>query len=86
MHLHKFVGMVRAIVKPTKNNLTIRLPDHLIGKMVEVIAFELEAPADAVQKDVDKAKRIKAIAKGLDKYRTDLTSFKFSRDEANDYD
>jgi len=30
--------MIRTIIKPTKNSLTIRLPDNLVGEMVEVDA------------------------------------------------
>lgn len=78
--------MIRTIIKPTKNNLTIRLPDNLVGKMVEVLAFELETPKDDETKIADNDKRIKALEKGLDKYRMDLSGFKFDRDEANDYE
>ena len=77
--------MLRTIVKPTKNSLTIKLPDNLVGKMVEVLAFELKAPAEE-SIAVDKENRIKALEKGLNKYRKDLSDFKFDRDEANDYD
>ncbi|MBK1440144.1 hypothetical protein JHJ32_09120 [Parapedobacter sp. ISTM3] len=78
--------MVRTIIKPTKNSLTIRLPDNLVGKTVEVLAFELETPKVDETVTADKEKRIKALEKGLNKYRMDLSGFKFDRDEANDYD
>ena len=34
--------MIRAILKSNKNDLTITLPDNLVGKLIEVIAFELK--------------------------------------------
>ncbi|WP_257667515.1 hypothetical protein [Parapedobacter tibetensis] len=78
--------MIRTIIKPTKNSLTIRLPDNLVGKTVEVLAFELETPKVDETITADKEKRIKTLEKGLSKYRMDLSGFKFDRDEANDYD
>ncbi len=78
--------MIRTIIKPTKNSLTIRLPDSLVGKMVEVLAFEVKAAKDNETITVDNKNRIKALEKGLNKYRMDLSDFKFDREEANDYD
>lgn len=34
--------MLRTILKPEQNKITLQLPDDLIGKTVEVIAFEVE--------------------------------------------
>jgi hypothetical protein len=42
--------MVRTILKPEKNDLTIKLPDELVGKLVEVIAFEIEEAVDSKKK------------------------------------
>lgn len=78
--------MIRTIIKPTKNSLTIRLPDNLVGKMVEVLAFEVKTAKDNETITVDNKNRIKALEKGLNKYRVDLSDFKFDREEANDYD
>lgn len=80
--------MIRTIVKPSKNSLTLNLPDDLVGKTVEVIAFEIEpiASSTPVSEVNDKAKRIREIEKALSNYRVDLSGFKFDRDEANDYD
>lgn len=80
--------MIRTIVKPTKNSLTLQLPDDLVGKTVEVIAFEIEPDISlsSGKKNLDKEKRMQEIEKGLSNYRIDLSGFKFNRDEANDYD
>jgi len=84
----KFVNMIRTIVKPRKNSLTLQLPDYLVGKTVEVIAFEIDGDisSEPGKKKLDKEKRMQEIEKGLSNYRIDLSGFKFNRDEANDYD
>jgi hypothetical protein len=40
--------MLRKILKLEKNELTIELPVDMIGKMVEIIAFEIEEKASKV--------------------------------------
>lgn len=37
--------MVRTILKPNQNTLTLTLPDDLVGKLIEVIAFEINEEA-----------------------------------------
>ncbi len=55
--------MIRTIVKPTKSSLTIKLPENLIGKLVEVIAFEVYEPINKEAAiDMDKAKLSLVIA------------------------
>ena len=34
--------MIRTVVKPNKQNISITLPENFIGKQVEVIAFTVE--------------------------------------------
>jgi len=79
--------MIRTIIKSNKNSLTLQLPDDLVGKVIEVIAFEIDqiSPPKRPQ-DIEKSKKIETIDKALSKHRVDLTAFKFDRDEANDYD
>lgn len=38
--------MVRTILKSNQNNLTITLPDNLVGKLIEIIAFEIHEDQD----------------------------------------
>ena len=78
--------MVRTILKPEKNSLTIKLPDNFVGKVIEVIAFEIEQISNDKTAVLEKKKRIEAINKPLNKHRVDLSNFKFDRDEANDYE
>lgn len=77
--------MIRQIVRPTQNTYVLQLPDELVGKTVEVLAFEVEQD-QILNQDLSRAQKLAAIKKGLDKFRVDLSSFKFNRDEANDYD
>ena len=34
--------MIRQIVMPKEKNFTLQFPDEMIGKIIEVIAFEIE--------------------------------------------
>lgn len=79
--------MIRTILKSTKNSLTLELPDDLVGKTIEVIAFEIDqlTPTKIIQ-DIERSKRIEAIDKALGKNRLDLSVYKFYRDEANNYE
>ena len=71
--------LVREIIYPTENNYTIYLPDEMIGKQIEVIAFEIEkTPSETIK---NKLIDIQNIFKDS---LVDLSNFKFDRDEAND--
>ena len=70
--------LVREIIHPTENNYIIYLPDEMIGKQIEVIAFEIEKTQE---KRLDKMAR---LSDSLDSLKIDLSDFKFNRDEAND--
>ncbi len=79
--------LVREIIIPTDNSYLLRLPDNMIGKHVEVIAFELKKPAleDNETKD-DRNQKIAEIREIFKDSLLDLSNFKFDRDEANNYD
>ena len=73
--------LIREIIYPTENNYTLRLPDEMIGKQVEVIAFEIEkTPKKSTQNN------LKDIQDIFRDNRIDLSNFKFNRDEANNYE
>ncbi len=73
---------MREIIKPKKASFTIRLPEEMIGKTVEVIAFEIKEEV----KTPDKEKRLQEIEELTKSSLVDLGKFKFDRDQANDYD
>jgi hypothetical protein len=79
--------MIRTILKSDKNSLTLELPNDMVGKLIEVIAFEVDKAETPIYIEaVEKSEKIAAIDKVLSKYRVNLSGFKFNRDEANDYD
>jgi hypothetical protein len=73
--------MYRAILTPTETTLTIELPKELIGKSVEVIAFELEKQALEMPRKKISAEEITSFYQD---YQADMSGYKFNRDEANE--
>ena len=74
--------MFREIIKPRKNSFTMQLPEEMVGKTIEVIAFEI----DEQKVVVDKSKRLLEIENLTKSSLVDLSAFKFNRDDANNYD
>ncbi|MDR1600976.1 MAG: hypothetical protein LBS42_00920 [Tannerella sp.] len=81
--------MYRKIFTPNEQDSSIphTIPREWYGQPIEVIAFPLVDTNDGLppQNSVVQNRREKR-GKLLDKYLTDLSGFKFNRDEANDYD
>lgn len=78
--------LIREIIVPTGNSYTITLPDEMIGKRVEVIAFELSK--DALGNDettIDQNQIVNDIREIFKGNLLDMSNFKFNRDEANNY-
>ena len=77
--------MLRQIITSSEQTFTLRFPNDMVGKTLEVIAFEIEETP--VQKSTaDKAERVKAIENITKQSLVDLSTFKFNRAEANNYD
>jgi hypothetical protein len=74
--------MLREIIKPKEKSFTMQLPEEMIGKTIEIIAFEINEPKVVI----DKAKRLLEIENLTKSSLVDLSAFKFNRDEANNYD
>jgi len=74
--------MLREIIKPQKARFTMRLPEEMVGKTVEVIAFEI----DEAKPMSTKTQRLEKIEELTKSSMVDLSGFKFDRDSANDYD
>jgi hypothetical protein len=47
--------MFRTIITPKQTTLTIELPDQMVGKSVEVIAFEIEDNGEKIEGPKDSA-------------------------------
>src|SRR5271156_2013048 len=79
--------MLRQIITPLESSFTIQLPKEMLGKTVEIIAFELKEGNKGLPLDEkDKQQRIKRIEGITKNSLVDMSTFKFNRDEANDYD
>ena len=78
--------MIRELIKPIYNVYLLNLPDEMIGKTVEIIAFEVENENDANVEPIPPAS-IQEIKKRYARYPViSSKSYKFNRDEANDYE
>ena len=75
--------LIREIIIPTQNTHTLNIPDTMIGKEIEVLAFEIENQTTISKPSTD---GYEDFLLSLANLKTDLSNFKFNRDEANDYD
>ena len=90
--------MVREIVKPKGNTYILNLPDEMIGKTVEVIAFEV---TETIPVEIKPKKTTEQLKKELEDLTVNMSDFKskyskyptishekykFDREEANDYE
>ncbi|MCF2488289.1 hypothetical protein [Dyadobacter sp. CY347] len=79
--------LIREIIVPTGNSYTLNLPDEMIGKQVEVIAFEIDnASQNADVEIMAREQKVNQIREVFKDCLVDLSNFKFDRDEANNYD
>ena len=79
--------MLRQIVTLSESSFTLQFPKDMIGKTVEIIAFELkEANNTTIINEQEKKQRFKRIDEITRNSLVDLSNFKFNRDEANNYD
>ena len=74
--------MLREIITPTNQSVTLLLPEEMAGKIVEVIAFEINDVKNALSKE----QRLIQIEELTKDTLVDLSGFKFDRDGANNYD
>ncbi|WP_184542852.1 hypothetical protein [Mucilaginibacter sp. FT3.2] len=78
--------MIRAILKSNKNSLTLELPDDLVGKMIEVIAFSVEDVNVAKKDTTSKEIKVATFKDKLKGFTFNSGGYKFDRGEANDYE
>lgn len=74
--------MVREIINQAEQDVVLHLPKEMVGKTIEVIAFEIQDNKSKLSKE----ERLFEIEKLTQKSSRDLSGFKFNRDEANNYD
>jgi hypothetical protein len=73
--------MLREIITPANQDVMLHLPEEMVGKTVEVIAFEI----NEVKTVTSKNQRLSKIEDLTKNSLTDLSNFKFDRNEANNY-
>jgi len=78
--------MIRTILKSNRNSLTLELPDGLVGKIIEVIAFSVEDTKIIAKDNTPKEARVAALRDKLKNFTFNSGGYKFDRDEANDYE
>lgn len=81
--------MIREIVEVAEDTITLKLPEDLIGKKVEVIAFEIkeEKPNSLSPLTETPESKLQDIRERYAKYpRTSHENYKFDREEANNFD
>ena len=71
----------RSIITPVTPAVTIHLPSELVGKHVEVLAFEIEKKQPNISLKKPDHDEIKAF---YQTYQVDMNGFKFNRTEANE--
>jgi hypothetical protein len=77
--------MIREILKSDKKSLTLNLPDELVGRLIEVIAFPIEEASDLrgeLPSNMDK----KSFKQKIKEFAFNSGGYKFNRDDANDYE
>lgn len=78
--------MIRAVIKPRKNTYILNLPNEMIGKTIEVIAFEIENSKNKTAK-ANTPQDIKDIQERYSRYPViSHDNYHFDRDEANNYE
>lgn len=77
--------MIRKILKSDKNSLTLNLPDDLVGRLIEVIAFPVDDNIP-VKDNTSKETRVALFKNKIKEYAFNSGGYKFNRDEANDYE
>ncbi|HVS94486.1 MAG TPA: hypothetical protein VHE59_20750 [Mucilaginibacter sp.] len=66
--------MIREVVVPDKNVVSVSVPDEYIGKPVEVIAFALDESTNVSDK----------TSPTFNALKIDTLNYRFNRDEANE--
>ena len=85
LFLFIFIFMIRELIKPSGNTYILNLPDEMVGKTVEVIAFEIENSDNAIE--IKEEKSLQDIKQKYSRYPViSHDDFKFNRDDANDYE
>ncbi len=79
--------MIREIVKPEGNTYILNLPDEMVGKMIEITAFEVEKTNYISTEIPFNPEKLQEINERYNKLpQISHENYKFNRDEANNYE
>jgi hypothetical protein len=78
--------MIRTILKSSNKSLTLELPDDLVGKMIEVIAFSVYETKSIEKETTPLEVRVRDLKDRLKGFTFNSGGYRFDRDEANDYE
>lgn len=78
--------MLRQIITPLQPNFTLQFPAEMIGKTIEIIAFELPEGSTKDSSTEGKTARINRIIEITKDSLVDLSLYKFDRNDANNFD
>lgn len=70
--------MIRQIIQAKQTEIALSIPKDYVGKTIEIIAFPIE------ENEIVTKKRKAEIIEKFRKMQTDMTGYKFDRDEANE--
>ncbi|MBK7055086.1 MAG: hypothetical protein IPH52_08535 [Leptospiraceae bacterium] len=71
--------MVRQILTPWSNVVTLNLPDSFIGKTIEILAFDIYEKENSSTQDLKKEIEI-----FYNSIKINMKGFKFNREEINE--
>lgn len=77
--------MLRQIITSDKKEFVLTLPDDLVGKVVEVIAFEIDE-VEPKETSISKEAKVSRLNDLLKDFTINSGGYKFDRAEANDYE
>ena len=69
--------MIRKIITPKTNTVTLELPESYIGKRIEILAFSIVLEVENIQKE-------KSLNDFYSDISIDLKSFHFDREAMNE--
>ena len=75
--------MIRKIITLQERTLVLELPEELVGKEVEVLAFEVKEMPSSTEDFSHQSDRLSQIQKTFSKYQVDVSNYDCDRDEAN---
>lgn len=80
--------MIREIVEVAEETIILKLPKNLIGKKLEIIAYDITEQQNIVPAEIPfNPDKLKDIQERYDKLpRISHENYKFDRDEANNYE